>query len=432
MTLNHNEVNLLNSAITDGNPNIYSLFSKKGKEIYFPSKGVLQQGNAAKGKRINATIGMAIEDNMRPMHLQSLDKWIPLDPLKVYPYAPSYGISPLRKRWQDLIKEKNPSLNSDISLPVVTNGITHALSIICYLFVNEDENIVLSDKYWENYDFIFQYGGKARLNLFNTFSQNGFDVASMEEKLEGKNKKQIMILNFPHNPTGYTISVNEAERITEILKKSADRNNKILVLLDDAYFGLVYEDGVLKESLFSKLAQAHPNILAVKMDGVTKEDYAWGFRIGFITYGCQSSTEALYKALEAKTAGAIRGNISSGPHLSQSLLLNALTSTSYSQEKKEKYNLLSTRYLVLKSTLEENREKYKPYFKPLPFNSGYFMCVQLNPGLDAEVIRITLLEKFSTGVIAIDSMIRIAFSSVSEKDIPTIFDNLYHACQMFS
>ena len=48
-------------------------------------------------------------------------------------------------------------------------------------------------------------------------------------------------------------------------------------------FGLVYENGIFKESLFSKLADLHENVLAVKVDGATKEDYAWGFRVGFIT-----------------------------------------------------------------------------------------------------------------------------------------------------
>jgi len=37
--------------------------------------------------------------------------------------------------------------------------------------------------------------------------------------------------------------------------------------------------------LFGKLANAHPNLLAIKLDGATKELFVWGLRCGFITYG---------------------------------------------------------------------------------------------------------------------------------------------------
>lgn len=53
------------------------------------------------------------------------------------------------------------------------------------------------------------------------------------------------------------------------------------------------------------------------------------------------------------------------------------------------------------------------------------MCMKLADGLDAETIRQILLKDFDTGVIATKNLIRIAFSSVSEKDIPALFDNIY-------
>ena len=92
-----------------------------------------------------------------------------------------------------------------------------------------------------------------------------------------------------------------------------------------------------KESIFVKLANLHENILAIKVDGATKEDYVWGLRVGFVTYNNKTVTKATYSALEAKTAGAIRGNISNVSHLSQSLVLNAFESETYDAEKKEKF-----------------------------------------------------------------------------------------------
>ena len=53
----------LNSAIKACNSTVYELLSRKGIAIYFPNKGILAQGMAAKDKEINATIGTAYEDD---------------------------------------------------------------------------------------------------------------------------------------------------------------------------------------------------------------------------------------------------------------------------------------------------------------------------------------------------------------------------------
>jgi DNA-binding transcriptional MocR family regulator len=84
----------------------------------------------------------------------------------------------------------------------------------------------------------------------------------------------------------------------------------------------------------------------------------------------------------------------------------------------------------VKQTLDNH--KYTEYFRAFPYNSGYFMCVKLKEGLDGEKIRNILLEKYDTGIININNVIRIAFSSVSEKDIPQLFENIYNACKDFS
>ena len=94
--------------------------------------------------------------------------------------------------------------------------------------------------------------------------------------------------------------------------------------------------GLPEESIFSSLCNLHENVLAVKVDGATKEDYVWGFRVGFITYGIKNGDAELYTALENKTAGAVRGNISNAANISQTLLLTAFNSPEYHQQKQEK------------------------------------------------------------------------------------------------
>lgn len=421
----------LNLIIKAHNKVIYELLSDKGKTIYFPAKGILAQGAAAKGKDINATIGTAYEDDGTPMILPSISSLLKIDTKDAFPYAPSEGIKPLRDKWKGLIRAKNPSLGThEISTPVVTCGVTNGLSIVGYLFTEDTDDIILSDLYWENYDLVFSNAYGARLRFFNLFKNKAIDIDSFREQINsGPVGKKIVLLNFPNNPSGYTPTEKEGENIIGVLKEAANAGNQIIVIIDDSYFGLVFEKNVMTQSLFSGLANCHENILAVKVDGITKEEYAWGLRVGFITYGIKNGNTELYKALEAKTAGAVRGNISNSPHLSQSIFLRGLNSEAHERGKQKNKAEIEKRYLRVKSVLETHPE-FGKFFEALPFNSGYFMCVKLK-GSNSDKVWELLLSKYSTGVICYSekNVLRIAFASTPLDKLEKLFTNIYSACK---
>ena len=420
-----------NNMIKNSSPVVYELLSKKGRAIYYPSKGILAQGAAASGKEINATIGTAYEDDGAPMILPSLANLLKIESKNAFPYAPSQGVNILRKKWRELIREKNPSLgDSPLSLPVAACGVTNALSIIGYMFVDPGEEIILSDLYWENYDLVFTNAYDAELKCFNFFRDGGFDTASFREAVNSEpTGKKIVLLNFPNNPSGYTPTPEAADEIVAALTESAEAGNKLVVILDDSYFGLIFEDGIYEESLFARLSSVHENLLAIKADGITKEEYAWGFRVGFITYGIKNGTPELYAALEGKTSGAIRGNISNASHPSQSMFLNSLQSGTHQEEKDRNREIIRERYLKVKEVLEAHPE-YSNYFEALPFNSGYFMCIRLK-NVDPDAVWQLLLDKYDTGIICYGDkgLFRIAFASTPAGKIEKLFDNIYAACR---
>ncbi|GAF03727.1 hypothetical protein JCM21142_62408 [Saccharicrinis fermentans DSM 9555 = JCM 21142] len=130
-----------------------------------------------------------------------------------------------------------------------------------------------------------------------------------------------------------------------------------------------------------------------------------------------------------KTAGAVRGNISNSSNLSQSLLLHAFESPEYGAQKHAKFTILKTRYWAIKDVLTNN--KYRDYFTPLPYNSGYFMCIKLRGGLDGEAIRDILIKKYSIGIINLNNILRVAFSAMAASDAQELFDGILAACQDF-
>lgn len=419
----------LNKIIQEKNSVVFELLSERGKNIFFPKKGILGQTAEAKGTKINATIGAAIEDDGSPMRLEAIASKINMDPSLIFPYAPSFGRPDIRAKWKSMIYDKNPSLkNTVLSIPVVTNALTHGISMAGYMFLDSDDEVIVPDLFWGNYNLTLGNAYGTSMAKFNTFKNGKFDLEAFEAKLiEGGIGKKVLILNFPNNPSGYTPTNEEQNSIVAIIKRAAEKGNKIVAITDDAYFGLVYEEGIARESIFAPLSQLHKNVLAVKVDGATKEDYVWGFRVGFITYGIKNGSSELYGALESKTAGAIRGNISNAANISQSLLLAAFNSDEYADQKAAKYKIMKKRYDAVKEALTE--DKYLEYFTAIPYNSGYFMCVELADGLVGDEVRKVLIERYSIGLIALGNVLRVAYSAVAARDAKDLFEGIYSACK---
>ncbi len=421
----------LNQTLKASAPHVYDMLSDVGKKLFFP-KGILSQSAEAKEKAhaINATIGIAKEGG-HTMHFDTVMASInDIRPSQSLTYAPSFGILDLRRAWQRDLYIKNPSLEGKtISLPVVTCGITHGIATFADIWINPGDVIILPEMMWGNYNMIFSVRKDARIRHYELFNdKGGFNLGTFEQAVRQEaadHRKITVLLNFPQNPSGYTISEAEADAIVAILTDIAAAGTYVLAVSDDAYFGLFYEPQTIKESIFARLCGAHPGILAVKLDGATKENYVWGLRIGFITYGgtFTGDTVPLFDSLERKTAGCIRGTLSNASHLSQTILLNSMTDENNPAEKQAKFEILKDRAQRVKRVSTD--PKYSDAWEVYPFNSGYFMCIRLKT-VNAEALRTHLLDQYGVGLIALGaSNLRVAFSCMDATDVETLFDTVY-------
>jgi aspartate/methionine/tyrosine aminotransferase len=422
----------LNDLLAKQSPHVLEMLSDLGKNLFFP-KGILTQSAEAKEKahKYNATIGIATEKG-GPMFLQCLhDKLSAFDPKDIYPYAPPAGRPELRALWREKMLKENPSMQGKhFSNPVVTNALTHGLSIVGDMFVGEGDHVVLPDMLWGNYNLTFGTCNKGVIKKHNTFTAaGGYDIEAFKKTLKAtaaEKGKAVVLLNFPNNPSGYTPTVAEGDALVAAILEVAQGGCNIVAVTDDAYFGLFYEDS-LKESLFGKLANRHPRVLTIKLDGATKEEFVWGFRTGFITFadGAKEAKPEVLTALEKKTMGIIRAKISNCPHPSQTFVIDALRNPAFPAQREEKVQIMKGRALQTKAVLDSG--KYDSAWTYYPFNSGYFMCLKLKT-VDAERLRVHLLDKYGVGAISINATdLRIAFSCIAEENIQELFDIIYQA-----
>lgn len=416
----------LNEQLKQSNPEIFSMLSDLGQNMFYP-KGILSQSAEVKSTKYNATIGMATNDNGK-MYANALNQMFnELSPDEIFPYAPPQGIEELRDLWQEKMLKDSPDLTKEVmTRPIVTNALTHGLSLVADLFINSGDTILLPEHNWGNYKLVFNTRHNANIDTYPIFDENGhYTTKSLVKSLKAYNKdKVIMILNYPNNPTGYTPNNEEVQTIVNAIKSLAEKGTQVVAVIDDAYYGLFYED-VYTQSLFTALTNIQSkNVLPVRLDGATKEFFAWGFRVGFITFGVEDASTK--DVLEAKTKGLIRSNISSGPLPSQSAVKHVLkNNVQFNKEIEQNITTLRERYEITKTVVYA--DQYQSHWQAYDFNSGYFMAIKVKD-VNPETLRQHLIEKYSIGVIALNETdIRIAFSCVEKDDIPHVFDSIAKA-----
>jgi aspartate/methionine/tyrosine aminotransferase len=424
----------LNQKLEAASPEIFSMLSGLGKRLYFP-KGILTQGAEAKekGKKINATIGIATEGGA-PMYLKSIHALVSgVSPADAYTYAPPSGRAGLRELWRKKLLKENPSLaGKTFGQPIVTSAITHGIALAGDLFLDEGDVVVMPDQLWGNYRLAYEVRLGAKIETFPFFAGDGFNKegfkSCIDKQAEGRDKL-IVLLNFPNNPTGYMPTEAEGDSIVASLLARAKAGTKLVVLCDDAYFGLFFHIGgkSMTESLFGKLTNLHPNILAVKLDGATKELFVWGLRCGCITFGPGKAEGAadVLDVLDHKTRGDIRAVVSNAPQLSQTLVEKALASEGIDAERAEKCGILEVRAKEVDKVARD--AKYKDSWDVYAFNSGYFMLIKVK-GVSAHKLREHLLDKHQVGLISTaETDLRVAFSCLEVGQVRELFDTVHTA-----
>lgn len=380
--------------------------SRLGRRAFFPSD-IPAQSAEARGCAINATIGEVTDGRGQPLALPVItEHFSGVDLAEMMLYAPQGGQALLRQRWQDRLKGRR---DVPMSLPLVTSGITHALFLAADLFVDEDTDVLLPDPCWGNYKQVFGVRKGGRLRGYPATNGGGLDLDGIARALDSVRGRGVILINFPSNPTGYSPTVAEGEALVALLRAQP---GPLVVLFDDAYQDMSWEQGLIARSLFYDLAGRDPDrLIAVKLDGATKELFYFGARVGFITFGADGPGG---DALAEKARGLMRSSVSSGVATTQTLVSLALASPQLEPQRRAVLDELRQRYRVLERAVAEEG------LRTWPFNSGFFALVPVSG--DAELLRRRLLREAGVGVVSFAEAraLRLSYGSTRAEDIPAL------------
>jgi len=185
-------------------------------------------------------------------------------------YTANLGLLRLRREISKYIKKHFKAEYDPESEILVTVGVSEGMDIALRAILNPGDEVIHHEPCYVSYHpcTLLAHGKPVSVS---TTAQNQFvpAAADIEAKITGKTK--AIILNFPTNPTGATISKKQLEEIAKIAMK-----HNLLVLSDEIYAELTYEGEHTSIASFPGMKKH-----TLLFHGFSKAWAMTGFRIGF-------------------------------------------------------------------------------------------------------------------------------------------------------
>jgi aspartate/tyrosine/aromatic aminotransferase len=358
---------------------------------------------------IDGSIGMFIDDNGYvgglPVVFETLKK---MPPELLIPYPAVDGGQPFKDNvfswiFQDFTEQMKKTMHHYVC---ATPGGSGAISAVFNTHVKPGESILVSDIRWQ-YDR-FAEPAEVVLHSHRLFDGEAFDLHSFEHELDTIAKKQhrvVVIINDPcHNPSGYTLTLSEWDKILDILNRKT--NNEIILLYDMAYIDYSCETDQREKARHLNRIASHVHVL-IAFSG-SKTFGAYGIRLGALV-GLSSNKDWIAKSRE-KVVSLARGTWSCSPTPAIELLNKMLAPEQIGEFKQGLSQARQTIIARGETFLREAREANLPL---IPYKNGFYVIVKC----DNSQLVYEKLTKNHIYAVPVAQGIRMALCSMPMKDI---------------
>jgi len=186
-------------------------------------------------------------------------------------YTSNLGLPRLRQSIASYLSRRY-QVNYDPEHEVlVTVGVSEALDLALRAIVNPGDEVIYHEPCYVSYSPSIVLAGGKPVSV-PTRAENGFSLLATDLESKITPRTKALILNFPTNPTGGVLSLEELRSIAAVC-----RQHDLIVLADEIYCELTY-DGIEHVSLAGLPGMRERTIL---LSGCSKSFAMTGFRLGY-------------------------------------------------------------------------------------------------------------------------------------------------------
>lgn len=371
-------------------------------------------------KVTNATIGTVLDENGNLAILPVVEKMFrEMTMTDFMAYAPIEGMGDYRDSVFELVFGGS-AIHEGFFSSVATAGGTGAIHHAIANYAERGDKVLTSDWCWGTYKIICAETGK-NLETFKLFDENytSFNIGDFSDKVEEILKEQnslLIILNTPaHNPTGYSLSDEEWDKVLDVIKIHAAAGKKISLLVDVAYIEFAAEKKIAW-AFMNKFANLPANVLVLVAFSMSKSYTLYGQRAGALA---AFSTDAkVMEEFENTSKFSCRATWSNINHGAQILLTRLYKEKDLRQELERDQAAL--REVVKNRANIFVKEAEDCGLKIVPYRGGFFISVPAeNPVAVCQKLHDDLIF-----AVPLKLGVRIAACSVSLKKIHGVAEKI--------
>ncbi len=153
-------------------------------------------------------------------------------------YAPMPGVPALREAIvEKTARIQGRTLDNDTELTVCT-GATEGLFSAITALVRRGDEVIVFDPAYDSYEPAISLAGGITRHIPLLIDGDGHNFRADWERLRDtlNDKTRLVILNFPHNPTGAILSNDDLDILADIV-----RNTQCYLLSDEVYEHIVFD-----------------------------------------------------------------------------------------------------------------------------------------------------------------------------------------------
>ena len=362
-----------------------------------------------KDKVVNGTIGALMDDDGKLIVLKSVDKvFKTLTPDEYAPYAPIGGIP----EFKEAIKKaafgsyEPKGFTEVVATPGGTGGIRNTISN----FSAPGDRVLVADWFWAPYRTIateigreiqtFKFFDEERKFNIEDFKANVLELLETQESL-------VIIINSPaHNPTGYSLSVDDWRNIKAIFEKTP-QNKHVALFCDVAYIDFAGDEEEYRQFL-PVLDEMPENVLPVIGYSASKTFTMYGMRCGAMI--CIAKTPAIAVEFKSACEFSSRGSWSNCNRAPQTVIAKIFADPELKKmvddERAEYRDMLIRRGRAFEAAAKECG------LEMVPFDAGFFASMPM-PNPDEVAAE---LEKENIFLVPLAKGIRASVASMSEEN----------------
>jgi methionine aminotransferase len=185
-------------------------------------------------------------------------------------YAPMQGVMTLRERIAEKVHDMYGAQYDPATEITVTSGATESVFAAISAVVQKDDEVIIFEPAYDAYAPIVQLNGGIPIFLQLEFPHYHIDWNKVQNTVN--NKTKLIILNYPHNPTGAVLSKEDIANLSQIVE-----DTQTFIVSDEAYEHIIF-DGLRHESISRHPQMARRSFVICSFG---KTYHTTGWKIGY-------------------------------------------------------------------------------------------------------------------------------------------------------